>query len=116
VGLAANPDFNLFALPEEHQALREAVAQFADEKVAPRAAEIDETGIFPRDVYGALVAADFHAIHIPEQFGGQGGDALAACLVIEELARACASTSLVPAVNKLGTMPLMIAADDDLRH
>jgi alkylation response protein AidB-like acyl-CoA dehydrogenase len=114
VGLAANPDFTLFALPEEHQALREAVAQFADEKVAPRAAEIDETGIFPRDVYDALVAADLHAIHIPEQFGGQGGDALAACLVIEELSRVCASTGLLPAVNKLGTLPLMIAADDDL--
>ena len=114
MGLAANPDFGAFALPEEHQALRDAVARFADERVAPRAAEIDETGVFPRDVYDALVAADFHAIHIPEQFGGQGGDALAACLVIEELSRVCASTGLIPAVNKLGTLPLMIAADDDL--
>ena len=88
--------------------------ELAEDKIAPRAAEIDETGEFPWDVYEALRANDFHAIHIPEKFGGQGGDALAACLVIEEVARVCASSSLIPAVNKLGTMPLLVGASDDL--
>ena len=109
-----NPDFDQFMLSPEHQALREAVAQLADDKIAPRAAEIDESGEFPTDVYDALRTAGFHAIHIPEAYGGEGGDALAACLVIEEVARVCASSSLIPAVNKLGTMPLMVAGDDDL--
>ena len=109
-----NPDFDQFVLSAEHQALREAVAQLADDKIAPRAAEIDESGEFPTDVYDALRTAGFHAIHIPEAYGGEGGDALAACLVIEEVARVCASSSLIPAVNKLGTMPLMVSGDADL--
>ena len=102
-------------LSEEHQALKQAVGDLVDDKLVPRAAEIDETGEFPWDVYEALRASGFHAIHIPEEYGGEGGDALAACLVIEEVARGCAATSLIPAVNKLGTLPLMIAADDDLK-
>ncbi len=92
-----------FALSDEHQALREAVRALADDKIAPRAAEIDRTAEFPWDVYDSLVKADFHAVHIPEAYGGAGGDALAAALVIEEVARACATSSLIPAVNKLGT-------------
>jgi len=103
-----------FALSEEHEALVEAVRDLVRDRIAPRAAEIDETGEFPWDVYKALTSAGFHAIHIPEEYGGQGGDALAACLVIEEVARACASSSLIPAVNKLGTLPLMIAGDEAL--
>ncbi len=94
--------------------LRAAVRELAEDRIAPRAAEIDETGEFPWDVYEVLRANDFHAIHIPEQFGGEGGDALAACLVIEEVARVCTSSSLIPAVNKLGTMPLIVGASDEL--
>ena len=58
-------------------------------------------------------AADFHAPHIPEEYGGVGADALATCIVIEEVARVGASRSLIPAVNKLGTMPLLLAASDE---
>jgi alkylation response protein AidB-like acyl-CoA dehydrogenase len=105
-----------FALSEEHQALREAVRALADDKIAPRAAEIDRTAQFPWDVYDSLVKADFHAVHIPESYGGAGGDALAAALVIEEVARACATSSLIPAVNKLGTVPLLLGASDDLKQ
>jgi alkylation response protein AidB-like acyl-CoA dehydrogenase len=112
--LTPNPDFDAFLLPEEHQMLRQAVRDLAEDKIAPRAAEIDESGEFPHDVYEALRANGFHAIHIPEQYGGEGGDALAACIVIEEVARVCASSSLIPAVNKLGTMPLIVGADEDL--
>ena len=105
-----------FTLSEEHEALRDAVRELVQDKIAPRAADIDETGEFPWDVYEALRASGFHAIHIPEEYGGEGGDALAAVLVIEEVARACASSSLIPAVNKLGTLPLMIAADESLKQ
>jgi alkylation response protein AidB-like acyl-CoA dehydrogenase len=114
MALTPNPDFDAFTLPEEHQMLRDAVRALAEDRIVPRAAEIDESGEFPWDVYEALRANGFHAIHIPEQFGGQGGDALAACLVIEEVARVCTSSSLIPAVNKLGTTPLLVGADDDL--
>jgi alkylation response protein AidB-like acyl-CoA dehydrogenase len=114
MALLLNPDFDAFALPDEHAELRAVVRGLAEDKIAPRAAEIDESGEFPHDVYDALVASGFHALHIPEEYGGQGGDALAVCLVIEEIARVCASSSLIPAVNKLGTMPLMVAGDDAL--
>jgi alkylation response protein AidB-like acyl-CoA dehydrogenase len=112
--VAGNQDFREFMLSEEHRLLQDAVRDLVQDKIAPRAAEIDETGEFPWDVYEALRSAGFHAIHIPEQYGGEGGDALAACIVIEEVARACASSSLIPAVNKLGTLPLMVSGDESL--
>jgi len=109
-------DFPAFALSEEHHALRESVRALADNKIAPRAAEVDRTAEFPWDVYDALVKADLQAVHIPEAYGGAGADAIATAIVIEEVARACAASSLIPAVNKLGTMPLMLAASEDLKQ
>ncbi|GLH95933.1 acyl-CoA dehydrogenase family protein [Phytohabitans aurantiacus] len=107
--------FDAYSLSEEHEAVREAVRAVCDAKVAPNAAEADETGEFPKASYEALRAADFHAPHIPEQYGGAGADALATAIVIEEVARACASSSLIPAVNKLGTMPLILAGSEELK-
>jgi alkylation response protein AidB-like acyl-CoA dehydrogenase len=109
-------DFPAFALPEEHQALRESARALAEDKIAPRAAEVDRTAEFPWDVYDALVKADLHAVHIPEAYGGAGADALATAIVIEEVARACASSSLIPAVNKLGTVPLMLVGSEELKQ
>ncbi len=95
--------------------LREAVRALAEEKIAPRAAAADENEEFSDDSYKDLVAADFHAVHVPEEYGGAGADALATVIVIEEVARVCASTSLIPAVNKLGTVPLLLSASDELK-
>jgi alkylation response protein AidB-like acyl-CoA dehydrogenase len=111
--LAAFPHF---ALPEDHEELRQAVRSLAEDKIAPNAAEADEKAEFPRASYDALVASDFHAPHIPEEYGGVGADALATCIVIEEVARVCASSSLIPAVNKLGTMPLVLVASEDVKR
>ncbi|MEV4509456.1 acyl-CoA dehydrogenase family protein [Dactylosporangium sp. NPDC049525] len=108
--------FEVYQLPEEHLAIREAVRAVCDGKVAPNAAAADENSEFPQASYDALRAADFHAPHIPEEYGGAGADALATAIVIEEVARACASSSLIPAVNKLGTMPLLIAGSAALRQ
>jgi alkylation response protein AidB-like acyl-CoA dehydrogenase len=108
--------FDVYQLPEEHLALRHAVRDLCDGKVAPNAALADETSQFPQASYDALRAADFHAPHIPEEYGGVGADALATAIVIEEVARACAATSLVPAVNKLGTLPLLLAGSEDLKR
>ncbi len=87
----------MYALSEEHQAIREAVRAVCDAKVAPNAADVDESAEFPQASYDALAAADFAAPHIGEEYGGAGADALATCIVIEEVARACASSSLIPA-------------------
>jgi alkylation response protein AidB-like acyl-CoA dehydrogenase len=108
-------DFDLFKLSDEHDMLRAAVRAVCEDKIAPLAAEVDASGEFPQASYDALRQADFHAVHVPEEYGGAGADALSTCLVIEEVARVCASTSLIPAVNKLGTMPLLLSASEDLR-
>ncbi|KOX09082.1 acyl-CoA dehydrogenase family protein [Micromonospora profundi] len=114
--MAAVESFDVYRLPDEHEAIREAVREVCAAKVAPHAAEADETGEFPKASYDALRAADFHAPHIPEEYGGAGADALATAIVIEEVARACASSSLIPAVNKLGTMPLLLSGSEDLKR
>jgi alkylation response protein AidB-like acyl-CoA dehydrogenase len=106
----------VYALPEDHLAVRAAVRELCDEQVAPHAAEVDDKAQFPQASYDALRAADLHAPHIPEAYGGAGGDALMTAIVIEEVARACASTSLIPAVNKLGTMPLLLAGSEELKQ
>ncbi|AYY11908.1 acyl-CoA dehydrogenase [Actinobacteria bacterium YIM 96077] len=109
-------DFDLYQLSEEHEAIRDAVRDVCTKEVAPHAADVDESARFPREAYDALRATDFHAPHIPEKYGGAGADALATCIVVEEIARACASSSLIPAVNKLGTMPLLLAGSDELQE
>jgi alkylation response protein AidB-like acyl-CoA dehydrogenase len=108
-------EFPLYALSEEHQAVREAVRAVCDAKVAPFAADVDEHARYPREAAAALLAADFHAPHVPEQYGGAGADALATVIVIEEVARACASSSLIPAVNKLGSLPVQFAGSEELK-
>ena len=108
-------DFPLYALSEEHQAVREAVRAVADAKIAPYAAEVDEEARYPDEAATALLAADFHAPHVPEEYGGAGADALATVIVIEEVARACVSSSLIPAVNKLGSLPVQISGSEELK-
>jgi alkylation response protein AidB-like acyl-CoA dehydrogenase len=109
------PDFPAYELSEEHGLLRETVRALADDKIAPNAAETDDTGVFPQTAYEALIQADLHAVHIPEAYEGVGADALATVIVIEEVARACASSSLIPAVNKLGTVPILLSGSEDLK-
>ncbi|MFC4564997.1 acyl-CoA dehydrogenase family protein [Nocardiopsis mangrovi] len=109
-------DFDLFTTSDDHEELRAAVRAVADDKVAPHAAAADAESAFPQAAYDALRATDFHAAHIPEEYDGVGADALATCIIIEEVARVCASSSLIPAVNKLGTMPLILAASDDVKR
>ncbi|HET7476244.1 MAG TPA: acyl-CoA dehydrogenase family protein [Dermatophilaceae bacterium] len=107
--------YPLFATSADHEELRQAVRAVAQDKVAPHAAEVDERAEFPQAAYDALRAADFHAPHIPQEYDGVGADALSTCIVIEEVARVCASSSLIPAVNKLGTMPLLLAASEQVK-
>ncbi|MGN6523393.1 MAG: acyl-CoA dehydrogenase family protein [Actinomycetes bacterium] len=109
-------DFDLFQLSEDHEALRAAVRDVAEDKIKPYAAEVDEQSRFPQEAYDALRASDFAAPHVPEEYDGVGADALAVCIVIEEVARVCASSSLIPAVNKLGSMPLLLAASDEQKQ
>src|SRR3954465_13968128 len=108
-------EFPLFAMTEEHRAIREAVRALCEAKVAPYAADVDEQARYPEEAAKALQQADFHAPHVPEEYGGAGADALATGLVIEEIARVDMSASLIPAVNKLGSMPVMLGGSEELK-
>jgi alkylation response protein AidB-like acyl-CoA dehydrogenase len=110
-----SPDFPAYAPSQEHELLRQTVRELADAKIAPVALDVDEAGRFPQEALDALVQADLHAVHIPEAYGGAGADALATVIVIEEVARTCAASSLIPAVNKLGTVPVLLSGSDDLK-
>jgi len=109
-------DFDTYQLSEEHEALREAVRTLAEKEIAPYAAEVDEQGRYPVEAQQALEKAGFNAVIIPEEYGGQGADELAGCIVIEEVARACASSSLIPAVNGLGMTPILLSASHELKQ
>ncbi|MBO2457815.1 acyl-CoA dehydrogenase family protein [Actinomadura violacea] len=108
-------DFPAYAPSEEQELLRATVRELADAKIAPFAAEVDEDARFPQEALDALVANELHAVHVPEVYGGAGADALATVVVIEEVARACASSSLIPAVNKLGTVPVLLSGSEELK-
>ncbi len=109
-------EYSVYALTEEHQAIREAVRSLAEAKIAPFATEVDEEARYPEEAAKALLAADFHAPHVPEAYGGAGADALATVIVIEEVARVCVSSSLIPAVNKLGSLPVQISGSEELKQ
>ena len=103
-----------YAPSHEHDLLRQTVRDLAEAKIAPAAAHVDAVGRFPQEALDALTGARLHAAHIPESYGGEGADALAAVIIVEEVARVCASSSLIPAVNKLGTVPLLLSGSEEL--
>jgi alkylation response protein AidB-like acyl-CoA dehydrogenase len=105
----------LYQLAEEHEELRAAVRALAEKEIAPYAAEVDENERYPIEAYNALVKSGFNAVHIGEEYDGQGADAVGACIVIEEVARVDASASLIPAVNKLGTQPIILSASESVK-
>ncbi|MFD3541898.1 MULTISPECIES: acyl-CoA dehydrogenase family protein [unclassified Streptomyces] len=113
--MAGSADFDLYRPAEEHDMLRESVRSLAEAKILPFAAAVDEESRFPQEALDALVASDLHAVHVPETYGGAGADALATVIVIEEVARVCASSSLIPAVNKLGSLPVILSGSEELK-
>ncbi|MEY3103896.1 MAG: acyl-CoA dehydrogenase family protein [Candidatus Nanopelagicaceae bacterium] len=106
----------LFSLPEEYVALRESVRALADKKIQPFAHDVDANARFPQEALDALQAAGLAAPHVPVEFGGEGADSLGVVIVIEEVARVCASSSLIPAVNKLGSVPLMLGGNESQKE
>ncbi|MGW6582933.1 acyl-CoA dehydrogenase [Streptomyces globisporus] len=113
--MAGSTDFDLYRPAEEHDMLRETIRALAESKIAPFAAAVDEESRFPQEALDALVSSDLAAVHVPEEYGGAGADALATVIVIEEVARVCASSSLIPAVNKLGSLPVILSGSEELK-
>jgi alkylation response protein AidB-like acyl-CoA dehydrogenase len=103
-------------LTDEQRALRDAIRELADDKVAPRAAEIDQSAEFPWDMVELLARQDILALPFPVEYGGLGGDLLTICVAVEQLSRACATTGLILAVHELGSLPLLIAGTEEQKQ
>jgi alkylation response protein AidB-like acyl-CoA dehydrogenase len=97
-----------FVLSREQEAFRSSIRQMVDDKIAPRAAEIDAQDEYPWDIDELLVKNGFAGVSYPEEFGGFGGGAVELCLLVEEISRVSAGVSLIPAVNKLGAIPVLL--------
>ena len=98
-----------YRLTGEQVLLRDTIRQLADERIAPRAAEIDQTAEFPEDIRQLLASHDVLALPFPVEHGGLGADLLTQCLAIEQIARACATSSLILSVHALASLPLLLA-------
>jgi alkylation response protein AidB-like acyl-CoA dehydrogenase len=103
-------------LGTEEQMLIEMVRDLVRDKVAPRAAEVDATGKFPWDLKELLAQQDILAMPFPEAYGGLGSREVTILMVIEELARACATTSLILCVQQLGALPILLAGTDEQKR
>ncbi|MGH2807763.1 MAG: acyl-CoA dehydrogenase family protein [Actinomycetota bacterium] len=102
-----------FTLTDEQQAFRQSIRELVEDKLAPRAAEIDAADEYPWDIDEVLVKNGFAGVSYPEEYGGAGGGAVELCILVEEISRVCAGVSLIPAVNKLGAIPVLLAGSDD---
>ena len=103
---------NIYDLPAEYKELRTSVRSLAEKEIAPYAQIVDEAHRFPIEAKNALTKHGLFAAHVPSEYGGDGADALATVLIIEEVARVCGSSSLIPAVNKLGSLPLILGGNE----
>jgi alkylation response protein AidB-like acyl-CoA dehydrogenase len=102
-----------YRLTEEHDELRAVVRELAEEKIAPRAAEIDERAEFPWDLKELLARQDLLGTSFEERHGGTNLDGIGQAILVEEVARVDATTSLIPIVQKLGALPIMLAGSDE---
>ncbi|MEO8207404.1 MAG: acyl-CoA dehydrogenase family protein [Chloroflexota bacterium] len=100
-------------LTDEQVLLRDTLRAMADARIAPRAAEIDRTSEFPEDIRQLLAEQDVLGLPFPIEHGGVGGDLLTVCLAIEQIARACATSSLILIVQELGALPLLLAGSPE---
>jgi alkylation response protein AidB-like acyl-CoA dehydrogenase len=98
-----------YRLTEEQVLLRDTLRELAHEQIAPRAAEIDRSGEFPEDIRQLLASQDVLALPYPTEHGGLGADLLTQCLAIEQIARACVTSSLILSVQALASLPLLLA-------
>ena len=102
-----------YRLTEEQVLLRNTLRTLAEERIAPRAAEIDKSGEFPEDIRQLLASHDVLALPYPVEHGGLGADLLTQCLAIEQIARACVTSSLILSVHALASLPLLLAGTDE---
>jgi alkylation response protein AidB-like acyl-CoA dehydrogenase len=102
-----------FDFSEEQIAIRDTIRELVQDRVAPRAADIDRTAEYPKDIEKLFAENGILGIPFPEQYGGISGSSVAICMGIEEIAKACASSSLILAVQALGSYPILVAGTEE---
>jgi alkylation response protein AidB-like acyl-CoA dehydrogenase len=106
----------LYTIPQEHLDFRDTIRQIAQERIAPRAAEIDETAQYPHDLRELLAEQDILGLPFEPEYGGTGTGTLMLSIAIEEIAKACASTALILMIQDLGTLPIKLFGSDELKQ
>jgi len=106
----------LYTIPREHLDFRDTIRQIARERIAPRAAEIDEKAEYPHDLRQILAEQDVLALPFETEHGGTGTGTLMLNMAIEEIAKACASTALILMIQELGTLPIKLFGTDELKE
>ena len=109
-------DSATFALTDIHREFRDTLRRFADDRIAPHAAQADRDAAFPKASFDACVELELCALGIPEAYGGAGADMITQAIMAEELARACASTSVTMLISKLGMLPVMNFASEEIKQ
>src|SRR5260370_31935502 len=104
-----------FEFSAEQVAIRDTIRELVQDRVAPRAAEIDRTGEYPKDIETLFADNGILGIPFPEEYGGISGSSVTICMGIEEIAKACASSSLILAVQALGSYPILVAGSEGQR-
>jgi alkylation response protein AidB-like acyl-CoA dehydrogenase len=105
-----------FDLTSEQRSFRDVMHRFVDERVTPHAARYDREQIFPQDSYDACVEMELPSLGVPEAYGGAGADMVTQAIMAEELARGCASTSVTILISKLGMLPVINFASEEIKH
>jgi alkylation response protein AidB-like acyl-CoA dehydrogenase len=106
---------DVYDLPQEHKDLRDMIRQVVDERVRPRAAEIDARGEYPWDVRKLLAEHDILGLPFATEYGGTGTGTLMLQVAVEEIAKACASSALILMIQELGTLPIALFGSDELK-
>ena len=102
-----------YFLTDDQKMIRDLAAQIAREKIAPIAAELDETGEFPWEVVKTLAQSDLFRVFIPTEYDGLGGGIFEMCIVVEEMSRVCSGIALAYAASGLGTIPIILYGSDE---
>ncbi|MDP2710104.1 MAG: acyl-CoA dehydrogenase family protein [Solirubrobacteraceae bacterium] len=105
-----------YAIPRDLADLRDVIRRLAQEKIAPRAAEIDRAAQYPQDVRELLAEHDVLGLPFEERYGGTGTGTLMLQMAVEEIAKVCASSALILMVQELGTLPIRLFGSDELRE
>src|SRR5437867_5325812 len=105
-----------YELSDAHKLIRDTARRIAREKVAPRAAELDESGEYPHDIFGVFAEAGLLGLTIPEQYGGSGAGFLALALAVEETAKHDNACSLILLLSALSTQPINLGGSDDQKR